>query len=104
MDAESIAEKAAGLAADHRLEDQAVETLTRWLAQPQELPPGLDASEVQHSFKRCALVFRSADLAHPYFETTLSLFRRGEEIGRYRLITDAKGNGEDDYLEWTHDF
>jgi hypothetical protein len=104
MDAESIAESAARLAADQRFEEHAVETLGRWLSQAQELPPGLTPSDVQHSFKRCALVFKNANFSCPYFETTLILLRRAQEIGTYRLITDANGNMEDDYLEWTHDF
>lgn len=86
------------------LEGEARASLARWLAQSQELPPGLTASEIQASFKRCALVFRNAELRHPYFETKLALQARGKEIGTYRLITDAKGRSEDDYLEWTAEF
>jgi hypothetical protein len=46
----------------------------------------------------CALVFRNADLQRPYFETKLDLLVNGKAIGTYRLITDANGNSEDDYL------
>lgn len=104
MDTESLVANAARLAEEQNLENEAREALGRWLSQCEELPPGLKASDITASFKRCALVFRNADLQRPYFETKLRLLINGKEIGTYRLITDTNGNPEDDYLEWTDEF
>lgn len=100
MDTASLASSAAQVAADLSLEEEAVLGLRRWLAQPDELPSGVLASEIELRFMRCALVFRNANLKHPYFETTLTLIRFGNDVGTYRLITDVNGKPEDDYLEW----
>jgi hypothetical protein len=53
MDTESLAANAARPAEEHNLEGEARETLGRWLSQSRELPPGVRASDIEPSFKRC---------------------------------------------------
>lgn len=101
MDLDSLVQVASNAAEVQKLEQRATDSLDSWLKQPDALPDGLKAEDVQSSFKRWALVFKNAHLGYPYFETTLALHRFGIEIGTYRLITRLNGEAEDDYLEWS---